>query len=84
MNRRCFLLCTAASIATPPAEFGQAFAPGEGSRLFGSGWDLANAQPPPQSSSNSGAWYTTMRRCGQINYNERDPHAEAWADYWAS
>jgi hypothetical protein len=28
-----------------------------------------------------------MRRCGQINYNERDPLAmdgEAWGDYWAS
>jgi Hypothetical glycosyl hydrolase 6 len=32
-------------------------------------------------------WYLTMRRCGQINYNERDPltmDAEAWMDYWAS
>jgi hypothetical protein len=28
-----------------------------------------------------------MRRCGQINVNERDPldfHAGAWMDYWAS
>jgi hypothetical protein len=33
------------------------------------------------------AWYTVMRRCGQINYNERDPldmNVEAWGDYWAS
>jgi hypothetical protein len=32
-------------------------------------------------------WYETMRRCGQINYNERDPltmDANAWGDYWAS
>jgi len=32
-------------------------------------------------------WYSTMRRCGQINFNERDPVAmdvKAWADYWAS
>jgi hypothetical protein len=32
-------------------------------------------------------WYTTMRRCGQINFNEKDPltlDVEAWADYWAS
>lgn len=32
-------------------------------------------------------WYRTMRRCGQINFNERDPltlDAEAWMDYWAS
>jgi len=32
-------------------------------------------------------WYAVMRRCGQINFNERDPIAmdvNAWADYWAS
>src|SRR5215510_14860023 len=32
-------------------------------------------------------WYSMMRRCGQINFNERDPIAmdvNAWADYWAS
>ncbi|HEV2231942.1 MAG TPA: hypothetical protein VGV68_00905, partial [Terriglobia bacterium] len=32
-------------------------------------------------------WYATMRRCGQINFNERDPltlNAEEWMDYWAS
>ena len=32
-------------------------------------------------------WYATMRRCGQINFNERDPLAmdvNGWADYWAS
>ena len=32
-------------------------------------------------------WYATMRRCGQINFNERDPfnlNADAWMDYWAS
>jgi hypothetical protein len=32
-------------------------------------------------------WYATMRRCGQLNFNERDPLAldvDAWADYWAS
>lgn len=32
-------------------------------------------------------WYESMRRCGQINFNERDPLAmdvETWADYWAS
>ncbi len=32
-------------------------------------------------------WYTTMRRCGQINFNERDPlnmNTDAWMDYWAS
>jgi hypothetical protein len=32
-------------------------------------------------------WYATMRRCGQININERDPidmDVEQWIDYWAS
>lgn len=32
-------------------------------------------------------WYATMRRCGQINFNERNPldmDTNAWADYWAS
>ncbi len=32
-------------------------------------------------------WYAVMRRCGQINFNERDPltmDANAWMDYWAS
>ncbi len=32
-------------------------------------------------------WYLTMRRCGQINFNERDPltmDADAWMDYWTS
>ncbi len=32
-------------------------------------------------------WYASMRRCGQINFNERDPltmDVQAWADYWAS
>src|SRR2546430_2434118 len=32
-------------------------------------------------------WYAEMRRCGQINFNERDPltmDANAWLDYWAS
>ena len=32
-------------------------------------------------------WYATMRRCGQLNLNERDPLAldvKTWIDYWAS
>src|SRR6266567_2443209 len=32
-------------------------------------------------------WYATMRRCGQLNFNERDPltlDVAAWIDYWAS
>src|SRR5207245_10083980 len=32
-------------------------------------------------------WYATMRRCGQLNFNERDPltlDVAAWIYYWAS
>ncbi len=32
-------------------------------------------------------WYESMRRCGQINFNEKDPltfDVNTWADYWAS
>jgi len=32
-------------------------------------------------------WYQSMRRCGQINFNERDPielNIEDWLDYWTS
>jgi hypothetical protein len=32
-------------------------------------------------------WYTAMRRCGQINFNERDPielDVSWWIDYWTS
>lgn len=32
-------------------------------------------------------WFAEMRRCGQINFNERDPltmDANGWMDYWAT
>jgi putative glycosyl hydrolase-like family 6 (GHL6) protein/glycosyl hydrolase family 42 (putative beta-galactosidase) len=32
-------------------------------------------------------WYQTMRRCGQVNFNERDPlelNIDDWLDYWTS
>ena len=32
-------------------------------------------------------WYETMRRCGQTNFNERDPEVldiAWWIDYWTS
>lgn len=41
----------------------------------------------PRAQENGKPWYTTMRRCGQINFNERDPltmDTNAWADYWSS
>ena len=40
-----------------------------------------------QAKSVQGPWYATMRRCGQVNFNERDPltmDADAWMDFWAS
>ena len=40
---------------------------------------LRRAAAPP--------WYATMRRCGQLNFNERDPltlDVGGWAEYWAS
>ncbi len=84
MKRRSFLLLTAASIVTPPAESLRGLATSEDSRSLGR--DFAN-NAHPQGSSSSSPWYTRMRRCGQINYNERDPltiDPEAWGDYWAS
>ncbi|HEX5411811.1 MAG TPA: alpha-amylase family protein [Terriglobia bacterium] len=40
-----------------------------------------------QASESGTPWYATMRRCGQLNLNERDPltlDVNAWMDYWAS
>jgi len=40
-----------------------------------------------EDAAQSRPWYSVMRRCGQINYNERDPLSidpDAWMDYWAS
>jgi len=41
----------------------------------------------PLEDVNGRPWYATMRRCGQININEHDPHdmdVNRWIDYWAS
>jgi hypothetical protein len=40
-----------------------------------------------QGGSKAKPWYELMRRCGQLNLNERDPVAldvTKWIDYWAS
>jgi hypothetical protein len=32
-------------------------------------------------------WYRTMRRCGQVNFNERDPvdlNIDDWLAFWSS
>ena len=71
MNRRSFLLLTATSVAATPTDLVGAFTPSRS----------------PASPTSTSAWFATMRRCGQINYNERDPltmDTEAWGDYWAS
>ncbi|HET7213780.1 MAG TPA: alpha-amylase family protein [Terriglobia bacterium] len=42
---------------------------------------------PAQAADSGKPWYATMRRCGQLNLNERDPltlDVDAWMDYWAS
>jgi len=44
-------------------------------------------QPSSKTGGNQEPWYESMRRCGQINFNERDPltmDVNAWGDYWAS
>src|SRR5216684_3668365 len=40
-----------------------------------------------QSTDHGKPWYETMRRCGQTNFNERDPEVldiAWWIDYWTS
>jgi len=47
----------------------------------------AHVQGPTKGVSSGRPWYATMRRCGQININERDPldlDVMGWIDYWAS
>jgi len=69
MNRRSFLLLTAASVTTSPAEI---------PLMLPDSTDIVQANTPPR------PWYSAMRRCGQINFNERDPltmDTVAWADY---
>jgi len=49
-------------------------------------WVFASTGPEAQT-SNDRPWYETMRRCGQLNLNERDPltlNVAEWIDYWAS
>jgi len=48
---------------------------------------VAAAIVPGRSAPGDRPWYATMRRCGQLNLNERDPltlDVKSWIDYWAS
>lgn len=41
----------------------------------------------PESAQGAQPWYDTMRRCGQTNFNERDPielDTQWWIEYWVS
>jgi hypothetical protein len=52
-----------------------------------SGVPMSKESSPTRAETTNPLWYSVMRRCGQINFNERDPltlDANAWMDYWAS
>lgn len=52
-----------------------------------SGAALGRNMLPAQTAGGRIPWYQEMRRCGQVNFNERDPielHIEEWLDYWTS
>src|SRR5262249_57520255 len=90
ISRRFFLAISGATALTtrPGASIdpGSASCPAAGEGSFAQPvldmdqrGNLAPAQQSP--------WYARMRRCGQINFNERDPinmKVESWANYMAS
>ena len=48
---------------------------------------LVAETPSAEVSGQNKTWYSSMLRCGQVNFNEQDPltmDADAWMDYWAS
>jgi hypothetical protein len=52
-----------------------------------SGAALSHSMLPVQAAGERMPWYQTLRRCGQINFNERDPielNIDEWLDYWTS
>jgi hypothetical protein len=86
VNRRSFL-STAASLIAIPADFLRDPATEELTRSANDGGNFVEGLTHRQNLSSSSPWYAVMRRCGQINYNERDPltmDAEAWGEYWVS
>ena len=51
------------------------------------GISFGNVLDGAQSAGGRVPWYRTMRRCGQVNFNERDPlelNIGDWVDYWSS
>jgi Hypothetical glycosyl hydrolase 6 len=86
VNRRTFLL-TAASLTGLPGDFLRNSDSNAKARTVDAVGNFSDSFMHRQTSSSSSPWYAVMRRCGQINYNERDPltmDAEGWAAYWAS
>jgi hypothetical protein len=86
VNRRSFL-STAASLIALPSDLVSNPSTTEMPRSTGGGRDFVEGLMHRKDLSGSSPWYAVMRRCGQINYNERDPltmDAEAWGDYWTS
>jgi len=52
-----------------------------------SGAALGRGMLATQAGTERMPWYQTMRRCGQVNFNERDPielNIQDWLDYWSS
>jgi hypothetical protein len=55
--------------------------------ILGSSAALSHGLLASTQSGERTAWYQTMRRCGQVNFNERDPielNINEWLDYWTS
>lgn len=51
------------------------------------GVSFGNILDGAQSTDGRVPWYRTMRRCGQVNFNERDPlelDITEWVNYWSS
>src|SRR5262249_32530660 len=90
ISRRFFLAISGATALTTRS--GASIDPGNASRPAAADGPLVQPvsdmeQRGIPSPAQQAPWYARMRRCGQINFNERDPvnmNVEAWADYWAS
>ena len=80
ITRRKFLAVSGASIITISADKADA---NIGAAFF----RPQSRETAVKAADSQRPWYAVMRRCGQINFNERDPltmDVNEWADYWAS